>query len=207
MFPDVLDLEEVDDVLHDLAVADLLGARAAPVDGAIQDATSHVHMASEHEVVENAHAREELDVLERPRDAELRDSVRCESGDVASFEGDPPSLRPVQSGDGIQERGLPSAIRADDGEDLAALDVDGDARERHDTAESQVQICGAELGAHPPGEHRRRRARVRTYRSSPSRSRTSPPRSRSRTGSRARKASICGRPGRASSVDPISRTP
>src|SRR3989442_7562284 len=41
---------------------------------------------------------------------------------------------------------------------------------------------------------------------SPSRSLILPPRSPSRIGSRARKASICERPGRASSADPISRT-
>ena len=69
----VLQLQELDDLLAGLAVADLLALREAPVEHAAQHARAHQHVAAEHEVVEHGEAAEQRDVLEGARHAERRD--------------------------------------------------------------------------------------------------------------------------------------
>src|SRR6267378_677226 len=56
---EILDAQKVDDVLDALAVLDLLLLREPPVGEGAQDTGLHVHMATEHEVVEHGHAAEQ----------------------------------------------------------------------------------------------------------------------------------------------------
>ena len=51
------------------------------------------------------------------------------------------ALRRIEAGDRVGQRGLATAVRADEAEDLAALDVQVDAVERHDAAESAARHC------------------------------------------------------------------
>src|SRR3954469_24949555 len=64
--------------------------------------------------------------------------MRRQSSDVASVEQDAPSLRRIEAGDGIGEGGLAASVRADQAENLAALDLHVDAVECHDTAKASL---------------------------------------------------------------------
>src|SRR4030066_1308331 len=54
-FPDVLDLEEIDDVLDDLPVLDLLLAGGPEIDPPEENSTLQEQVPPQHEVVEHAH--------------------------------------------------------------------------------------------------------------------------------------------------------
>ena len=71
-------------------VRDLLLLGEAPVDEGAQDAGLHVHVAAEHEVVEDGHAPEEGDVLEGAGHPALGDAARGEVGDVVALQADRP---------------------------------------------------------------------------------------------------------------------
>ena len=62
--PDRLDLEEVDDPLHRVAVLHLLAPRGPEVERLPQEVAAHLEVAPGHEVVEHRHALEESNVLE-----------------------------------------------------------------------------------------------------------------------------------------------
>src|SRR5207248_10212145 len=68
-FSDRLDFEEVDDLLHHLAVLDLLLQRGPPLDRLREQAVAHLQSAPRHDVVERRHALEEGHVLEGARNA------------------------------------------------------------------------------------------------------------------------------------------
>ena len=99
-------------------------------------------MAAEHEVVEHRHVGEQLDVLERARDADGRDLVRPAPRQLVLSAGgavkqDAPALRPVEAADAVEQAGLAGAVGADDGHDLAVVDVEAHAVERGDAAEGE----------------------------------------------------------------------
>src|SRR5581483_12115781 len=64
--------------------------------------------------------------------------MRREPGDVPPVEQDAPALRRIEARDGVGEGGLAASVRADQTEDLAALDLHIDAVERHDPAKSSL---------------------------------------------------------------------
>src|SRR5690349_10468322 len=97
-------------------------------------------MAAEQEVLEHGGVLEQLDVLERPRDAAPRDLVRRHPRDVLAVEDQTARGRLVDARDQVEDRRLAGAVGPDDREDLARLDleahaVDGpEAAEVHDEA-------------------------------------------------------------------------
>ena len=130
---------------------DLGAALSAQVEAATEHATLHVDMAAQHEVLQDGHVLEELDVLECAGDAQGRDAVRGEAvegvaGPVSGREGDRPRLGPVQSRDAVQDAGLPRAVRADECQQLAPPHLHGEVRERGDPAEPEGQVAEIEDG-------------------------------------------------------------
>src|SRR5207248_8026877 len=92
-------------------------------------------MPSDLDVLEHRHAREELDVLERPRDAPADDPVGRRSQQALAGEGDLARIRAVQAGDQVEERRLAGAVRADQPGNLALLDREPDVVDGDDAAE------------------------------------------------------------------------
>ena len=76
--------------------------------------------ADEH-VLEHGHRREELDVLERARDAELDDAARRRVQERLAVEDDVARVEPVEPRDHVERRRLAGAVRADQAEDRAFL--------------------------------------------------------------------------------------
>ena len=89
---------------------------------------------------------EEPDVLERPREPGARDAMRRQPGERAVVEIDVAGGGPNDSGDAVDERRLSGAIRPDDGEDLALLEVQAHTGERMHAGE--VLADGLDLEAH-----------------------------------------------------------
>src|SRR5204862_5185697 len=98
---DRLDLEEVDDPLDSLAVRELLAARRSPPQRVEEEASAHLQEPARHDVVEYGHALEERHVLERARDAELRDVRRAQMRPVLAVEADVSLVRPVEPADDV----------------------------------------------------------------------------------------------------------
>src|SRR5258705_2761930 len=135
---DGLDLQEVDDALDGGAVGQLLRARRAPPERVGEDVAAHLEQPARHDVVEHAHALEEGDVLERARDAERGHVGRRQVRALLAGEPDAALERVIEAADDVEERGLAGAVGADDGQDLAALDLEAHLVQRHQRAEAHA---------------------------------------------------------------------
>src|SRR4029079_16678365 len=81
-------------------------------------------------VLVHGHAGEDAAAFGALRDAELDDLVRTQPVDALAAQDDLALARAKQPGDGPQRRGLAGAVGADEGDDLALVDVDRDAAQR-----------------------------------------------------------------------------
>src|SRR5215831_7197326 len=165
---DGLDLQEVDHAFHRRAMLDLLPPRGTPVEGVEEEVPAHLEQPPRHDVVEHAHALEEGHVLEGARDAEAGHVERLELGAVASLEDDAALLRMVEAADDIEERGLARPVGADDGHDLAAMDVHAHVAQSLHGAEAHGDALDAQEGLRARPGHRVRRLRAGAGHQAPS---------------------------------------
>src|SRR6185312_11563468 len=150
--PHVLDLEEVDHLLHAPAMPDLLRERGADAQRLQEEVRPHHQVASGEDVLEHRHALEEREALEGARDAHRRDVVRLHVRARLAAERDAPLLRAVDAVDHVEERALAGAVGADDGADLVLAHVEAHLGERLHAAEGERDALeredrGAELAA------------------------------------------------------------
>ena len=89
---------------------------------------------------------EHRQVLEGAAHAQPGDLVRGRAGDRLAFEEDVAGLVLVQAAEAVEQRGLAGAVGADQPADVAALDVEAHAVERHDAAEAHGHATHAEQG-------------------------------------------------------------
>ena len=114
------------------------------------DARRRAAMASDHDVFEHGHGREQADVLERAGHAERRDLVGLHAvegrgaGGLAVALGqvklDGPFGGQIDAGDAVEERGLPRAVGADKRDDLLPVDREIHLVERAQAAEIFGQV-------------------------------------------------------------------
>src|SRR5262249_35487301 len=90
-----------------------------------------------HDVVEDRHALEQRDVLERARDSPPRRFVRTHLTVGRPLIGDRALTRVVNAVDDVEQRALARTVRADDGADLVAAHLEADVVERFDSAERE----------------------------------------------------------------------
>ena len=100
-------------------------------------------------VLEARHRREQADVLERAPDAEVRDRVRRQAGDVAAVEQDLAGRRRVDARQHVEERGLAGAVGADQADDRPARDDEVDVVARHQAAELLAHAPSPRAGCRP----------------------------------------------------------
>ena len=98
----------------------------------------HPHVATEQQVVDHRHLREQLDVLERAGDAEGGNPVGPDPFDALAAPADVADLRDVHLADGVEDRRLAGAVGPDDGEQLAVGDGERHVVDRHHAAEAQL---------------------------------------------------------------------
>ena len=110
-----------------------------------EDTGPHVAVPCDQDVVERAHAAEELDVLEGARDPEAGDLIGPELRDVAVAKVDDPARRPVEAGDAVEDGGLARAVGADQPVDLAHVDAEGDTIDRAQAPEVDRQLVEGEV--------------------------------------------------------------
>src|SRR5262249_13955044 len=135
---DRLDLEEVDDPLHEGPVLELLTPRRAPVKRLEQEAAAHLEEPAGHDVVEHAHALEQGDVLKRAGDPERGYVRRGHARPVPTLEGDRALVGAVEAADGVEQRRLAGTVRADDGDDLATAHAQAYLIDRDQRAEAHA---------------------------------------------------------------------
>ena len=109
-------------------------------------------MDPDHDVLEHGQRREEREVLERPPDAERRDAMGRQPEDRAAVEADVASVGRVEAAQAVEERRLAGAVRADEADDGAALDVEAEPVEGDDAAEVNREIAHAQQGSLQGGE-------------------------------------------------------
>src|SRR5437867_5960962 len=78
------------------------------------------------DVVPDAHAREEPDVLEGPADAEAHDLVRLAPADLLVLEDDRPRWHREHASHHVEERGLARTVRTDERENRPPRHREGD---------------------------------------------------------------------------------
>src|SRR5262249_13674694 len=83
---------------------------------------------------------EQRQVLEGARDSDLSDHVRGLVEDAHAVEQDVALGRVVDAAEAIEERGLAGAVRADQAQELALGEIEGDAVERDDAAKAHADI-------------------------------------------------------------------
>ena len=130
-----LQIEEVDHLLHRLAMRQLVRAHARQEQQLLHEARAPVGVAAEQQVLQHGGVLEQLDVLERPRDAPPGDLVRRHPRDVLAAEEQAARGRVVDARDQVEDGGLARAVGPDDGEDLPGLHLEAHAVERLDAAE------------------------------------------------------------------------
>jgi hypothetical protein len=104
-------------------------------------------VASDHDIVEDAHAAEQRHILKCARDAEPGDATGREKRPILPIQENAPLGGMIDATDGIQERGLAGTVGANDGYDLALMDINTHPLERSQAAEPEMSILNLELGS------------------------------------------------------------
>ena len=97
-------------------------------------------MRADEDVLEHCHPREELEVLEGARDPEPDHAARPDALQRAAVEDDVAGVEPVEARDRVEGRRLPGAVGADQADDRALGDLEGDVVERDDPPEAQPSV-------------------------------------------------------------------
>src|SRR5215471_1047127 len=125
------EVERIEDLLR-------LAARS-PV-----ECEARVHVRADEHVLEHRHVRTELEVLERPRDAEAHDAIRGLAQHVLAVEAHGAAVRPVEPRDDVERRRLAGAVRPDQAGDLSVVDGERQLVEREDSAEAPTDVLDLE---------------------------------------------------------------
>ena len=103
-------------------------------------------MAPDHDVFDDGHAEEDLQVLESPRQAPARQLFRRKRGHILAGQAHAALLRQVETGDHVEQRGLAGAVGSDDRKDDARRDRQVDVIDGVHAAEGDRQVFGGENG-------------------------------------------------------------
>ncbi len=142
--PDVLDLEEIDHLLHLRPLRHLLTPSAPDPYRLLDEAGLHLEVAAGHDVVQHRHALEERDVLERAGDAVGRGVVRAHFAAHPAAECDLALLRAIDAVDHVEHGALARPVGADDRAHLVRANVEADVGERLDAPERKRDVLELE---------------------------------------------------------------
>ena len=101
-------------------------------------------VAAEQDVVQDREVGEQFDVLEGPGDAPGRDLVGPQAHDRLALPADVAFLRVVHLIEAVEDRRLPGAVRADDGEQLPGGDREAHAVEGGEAPEDEADAVDLE---------------------------------------------------------------
>ena len=144
---DGLEIEEGDQLVGALAELGLLPLDPGQPQGVAQMVAPGAAVPPDHDVLAHGHGAEEGEVLEGSADAEIGDAVGRRPQQRAALEEDVALVRGVEAAEAIEKGGLAGAVGADQADDLPLVDVEGDAVESDDAAETQAHAVDPEKGA------------------------------------------------------------
>ena len=142
-----LQLDEIDDLLHRLAVPHLLAAHAGQKQHLGERIGADAGVAAGQQVLQHRHLRKQLAVLERAREAEPRDRRAAPAPVISCAAKADRAVAAVDAADAVEHAGLAGAVRADQREQLAGVDRERHAVEHDEAAEAQRQVL--DLRAQP----------------------------------------------------------
>ena len=94
----------------------------------------------QHQILVNRHLRKDTPSLRHMCDPHLHDLMRRRLRDILSEKGNRSAGLLHQSRDRMKRRRLPGAVRPDQSDDLALIDMKGDSLERRNNPVSDPQI-------------------------------------------------------------------
>src|SRR4051794_26944224 len=103
-----------------------------------------MRLRCERDIVGGGEVEQQRGDLERARKAERAAAIRRQESNVAAAERNAAGVRREMPGELTDQRGLASAVRADDGVQLARCDIERDVIRRDDPAEAAHQLFDAE---------------------------------------------------------------
>ena len=106
-----------------------------------------LHLGSHLDVVAGGERAEQLETLERPPQAEAGARMGPEAGDVLLAQQHLAVGRALESGDHVEQRRLPGAVRPDQPMDLPGRDLERDAIEGLQPSEPHRDVADREHGA------------------------------------------------------------
>ncbi len=136
--------------------------RGAPREHDVERTPPPVRVRAEHDIVEGGERGEQRGDLEGTGQSEPDDGVGGATGDRRTLEDDTATARCNDTGDEIEHGGLAGAVRADQAEQLAAVDIEPEVGNGGQPPEAPAQVVDLEENRH--------RIEAR-----PARSETSPP--------------------------------
>ncbi len=113
---------------------------ARSVQNGPEGADSGPAVHSGHHVLQHGHVLEQAQVLERSSHAFLCDPMGFESHDRLPLEPDVACVGPIEPREAIEDRGLACAVRADEADDGAFLDIEAEPVDDVQPSELQRQI-------------------------------------------------------------------
>src|SRR5207302_2255412 len=110
------------------------GARLEPGAGPAEERTHRGVLA-------NRHRGERPDDLERPPDAESRDSVRSQPANGSALPADVARIQVIEPADAVEQCRFAGTVRPDDAQDVALLNGEADVGQRIDAAKSFADVA------------------------------------------------------------------
>jgi hypothetical protein len=101
-------------------------------------------VGAEHHVLRDRHGAEQRQVLEGTADAERGNAVPRRLQQRATVEQDRTLVARINATQNIEQRRLAGTVRSDEAQDLAAPNVEGNALQCHDAAETHRDTLNAE---------------------------------------------------------------
>src|SRR5690554_2256196 len=139
-----LDLKKIDDVFHELSVADFFAFRRSEPESLGQHTALHVQVAACHDIVQHAHALEQREVLECAGHARFGGAPRIHAGELLAVQHDHAFLRRVDAVDHVEHGTLAGTVRADDRPYFVLAYVEGNIGQGLDPAESERDVLEIE---------------------------------------------------------------
>src|SRR6185503_3688026 len=138
------ELHQIDDALDRLAMRDFGAAYVRQEQHLGHRIGADARVTAGQQVVEHAHLREQLAVLERAGETEPGNLVRRASGNVLAAETDGAAAA-IDAADAVERAGLAGAIRADQRKQLARGNRKRYVVKHGQAAETQAQMSNIEL--------------------------------------------------------------
>ena len=132
-----LELDQLDDALDCLTMRDFGTPHAWQKQHFSDRICADARVAAGQQIIQHAHLRKKLAVLERSREAEPRDLMRRTPGNVLAAETDGAAAA-IDAADAVERAGLAGAVGADQREQLARGDRKRHVVEHGQAAETQA---------------------------------------------------------------------